>query len=198
MYSSGDMWWVAASPIVFFVGLGTSWQHRHDAGTAAAEVEPAIDAVAGYRVHEHVAVGLRASVSQVGYREELWGNSSGSVEATKLHTLELALAVPLELNRFVVTPWLGRHYANGRFEVDDYTGCMDGCRLRATTVTDVRRSPLTVWGVLVGFDAIVDGMNRLSVFVDVQGSTAEMRESALGPVTDYDYQAVTFGLAYRR
>lgn len=97
-----------------------------------------------------------------------------------------------------MTPWLGRHYADGRREVDGCTRCMSGCRLATTTVSDVHRSPLTAWGVVIGFDAVVDGTNRLTLFVDVQSSTRDTSMSVLGSRTEYDYQAATFGIAYRR
>lgn len=192
------MWCVAASPIVFFVGLGASLQDRYDRGAAASSVEPAIDVVAGYRLHEHVAIGLRASGSQFGDRNAQWGNSVGSIKVLKLHTLDLALAVPVEVERLVVTPWLGRHYASGREQRDDYTGCMRRCQLTETSVYDIDRPPLTAWGVIVGFDAVVDGANRLTLFVDLQSATAETSVSPFESRIEYDYKATTFGIAYRR
>ena len=198
MYVCTPMWWVAASPIVFFLGLGASLQHRHDEGRRASSVEHAIDAVVGYSVHEHIAIGLHASGSQFGYRTSWIGNSTGEAEVSKMHTLDLAVAVPIDVDRLVVTPWLGRHYATGRRQHVDYSDCMRICKAGRPSLYEIDAPPLTAWGVIVGFDAVVDGANRLTLFVDLQSSTTTAPAPWLASEVQYQYQAATFGIAYRR
>ncbi|HEY6180156.1 MAG TPA: hypothetical protein VIX73_37200 [Kofleriaceae bacterium] len=120
-----------------------------------------------------------------------WDDHNWSVLA-----LDLAVAAQCQLGRFIVSPWLGRHFSRRRAE-DSYCIFLT---LPSTTPTCMN-SRATEWtsdfmsyGITASFAVFPDF--PLALFLDVQSGS---RGAVLGPESKprYDYKAATFGVAYR-
>ena len=175
----------------YFVGAGLSLVKVNGSYDGAPDLVGAVELGVAHRFNGALAVGFHARGSHVAgenfYTEAAWDSS---VTTFDVKTLDVGLAAQLGGGRVMVQPWLGLHYAHGRASVIASTFEMDKTLHETRTLS--ASNQLAV-GVLVAVDVWTHRPDRVSAFVDLEGTGRDGDE----PYTS-GYSQITLGLAYRR
>jgi hypothetical protein len=170
-------------------GVRTQWLHGDMDSGSGVRMLPSLAATVAYRISTHLALGIHANATRSSDQEF---NADETIKWSVL-SVDLAVAMPYEWNRFTVTPWLGRHLT--RYH-DDGTLC--------TLSQHVYECPhyhhtewtndFTSFGLTASFLPVRSV--PVAVFLVLQAGIGRTPYDTSDP--RFYYSAATLGLAYQR
>jgi hypothetical protein len=170
------------SQLAILAGPGVRAQRLRADTYSETRMLPSLAATVANRFRPDLAVGIHVNVAR--YTDQVWHPDESS--DWSYLSLDLAIAVQYERDRFAVTPWLGRHLTRVHSEGEI-------CDLPRMVCMPIHELKWTDDATSVGLTASFLPLRStpVAVFLALQASTGG---TELGP--GFTYSAATLGVAY--
>jgi hypothetical protein len=176
------------------LGVRAEWLRDEVASESQLRKLPSFATTIAYRGWTHFALGIHANAARSSDGFDLAEEQA----SWNVISVDLAIAMQYERDRFTVTPWLGRHLT--RYS-EDATHCFrervgEPCTPEHTHVLRWTND-FTSYGLIASFLPVRS--MPLAVFLVLQSGLGRTSYDNVGPgEPPFDYSAATLGLAYHQ